>query len=85
MAGDAIHCAARARRAARASTHNPPCSLLLHQGLETAPLLVEDGPLPTFRDYDKGYQTIDMMAPARDFGSANPVLKRSRAAGGASS
>jgi len=54
----------------------------LHQGLETAPLLVEDGPLPTFRDYDKGYQTIDMMAPARDFGSANPVLKRSRAAGG---
>ena len=43
---------------------------------------MEDGPLQTSRNYDKGYQTIDMMAPSRDFESANPVLQRSRAGGG---
>ena len=27
---------------------------------------------------EKGYQTVDMMAPARDFGSAQPVQKKRR-------
>jgi folate/biopterin transporter len=52
------------------------------KGLETAPLLVNDGPLPSLvSDHDKGYQTIDMMAPSRDFGSANPVLRRAKGDG----
>ena len=43
------------------------------RGIETAPLLVSDGPpLPEmyYQEHSKNCQTIDMMAPGHNFGSA---------------